>query len=53
LVQEDGVTEDLLVSIKDLQSFDADGRGLGSNQLEEAGHDQDTQQTKLSVSSCS
>jgi hypothetical protein len=29
LVQEDGVNEDVLVSIKDLQSFDADGRVLG------------------------
>jgi hypothetical protein len=29
LVQEDGVNEDVLVSINDLQSFDADGRVLG------------------------
>lgn len=29
LVQEDGVNDDVLVSIKDLQSFDADGRVLG------------------------
>jgi hypothetical protein len=29
LVQEDGVNEYVLVSIKDLRSFDADGRVFG------------------------
>jgi hypothetical protein len=34
LVQEDGVNEDVLVSIKDLQSFDADGKVLGQTYCE-------------------
>jgi hypothetical protein len=39
LVQEDGVNDDVLVSIKDLQSFDADGRVLGETKLNQTNYE--------------